>query len=85
MRPHHIRLFVKAYCPWCHEAIDWLDERHINYETVEVNTDAAAFKEMVALSDQSKAPVIDVDGKILADFGVAELASWWEKNDFGSV
>ena len=85
MRPQSIRIFIKAYCGWCHEAIDWLDEHRINYETIDVSTDATAFKEMVALSDQSKAPVIEVDGKILADFGAAELEAWWEKNDFGSV
>jgi glutaredoxin 3 len=85
MKPHSIRLFVKAYCGWCHEVIDWLDERHISFESLDVSTDAAAFKEMVALSGQSKAPVIEVDGKILADFGADELEAWWEKNDFGSV
>ena len=35
---------------------------------------------MVKLSGQSLAPVIDVDGKILADFGPEELAAFWEKN-----
>ena len=85
MRPQSIRLFVKTYCDWCHEAIDWLDQNHINFETIDVSTDADGFKEMVALSGQSKAPVIDVDGKILADFGAAELEAWWAKNDFGSA
>jgi hypothetical protein len=35
--------------------------------------------EMVNLSGQTCAPVIDVDGKILADFGPEELAVFWEK------
>ena len=30
-------------------------------------------------SGQRLAPVIDVDGKILADFGPDELAKFWEK------
>jgi len=34
---------------------------------------------MVKLSGQTYAPVIDVDGKILADFGPEELAEFWEK------
>ncbi len=34
--------------------------------------------EMVNLSNQRLAPVIDVDGKILADFGPEELAKFWE-------
>jgi hypothetical protein len=35
---------------------------------------------MVKLSGQTLAPVIDVDGKILADFGPPELAVFWKKN-----
>ena len=34
--------------------------------------------EMVTLSGQTLAPVIEVDGKILADFGPEELAKFWE-------
>jgi len=75
----HIRLFIKPYCPWCHAAQRWLDERGIKYETLDVISDSAALKEMVRLSGQTLAPVIDVDGKILADFGPEELAPFLEK------
>ena len=73
-----IRLFVKPYCGWCDQAERWLDERGVKYETVDVIADADAFREMVALSGQSLAPVIDVDGQVLADFGTAELAVFWK-------
>ena len=85
MKPKQIRLFVKTYCPWCNEAIDWLDQNRISYELLDVNTDADARREMVSLSDQSKAPVLEVDGKILADFGAAELAAWWEQQGYEAV
>jgi glutaredoxin 3 len=38
-----------------------------------VTTDAVAAAEMRRLSGQSKAPVLDWSGEILADFGAAEL------------
>ena len=57
----------------------WLDERGIKYETVDVIADEDAHDEMIRLSGQDLAPVIDVDGKILADFGPEELAKFWEK------
>jgi glutaredoxin len=72
-------LFVKSYCPWCHKAINWLDARSIQYETLDVIADKEAYDEMVALSGQTLAPVIDVDGKILADFGPDELEKFWDK------
>lgn len=34
--------------------------------------------EMVALSGQSKAPTLDWDGEVLADFGVDELVPFLE-------
>ena len=74
-----IRLFIKPYCGWCHKAQRWLDERGIKYETLDVIANSAALTEMVALSGQTLAPVIDVDGQILADFGPEELAKFWEK------
>lgn len=74
-----IRLFIKTYCGWCDRAKDWLDERGIAYETINVSADPKAFDEMIRLSGQTFAPVIDVDGKILADFGPDELAVFWEK------
>ena len=74
-----IRLFIKPYCPWCHKAQHWLDERGIKHETLDVISDSKAMTEMVNLSGQRLAPVMDVDGQILADFGPDELAKFWEK------
>ena len=74
-----IRLFIKPYCGWCHKAMRWLDERGVKYETLDVIADPGAYNEMVELSGQTLAPVIDVDGEILADFGPEELAKFWEK------
>jgi len=74
-----IRLFIKPYCGWCQKAMRWLDERGVKYETLDVITDSKAFTEMVNLTGQRFAPVIDVDGQILADFGPEELAKFWEQ------
>jgi glutaredoxin len=78
VKPKKVRLFIKPYCGWCHKAIRWLDQRNIAYEQVNVIADETAFDEMIRLSGQELAPVIDVDGKILADFGPEELAKFWD-------
>ncbi|HZI33300.1 MAG TPA: glutaredoxin domain-containing protein [Candidatus Binatia bacterium] len=75
----NIRLFIKPYCPWCLKAQHWLDERGIKYETLDVISDSQAYTEMVNISGQRLAPVIDVDGEVLADFGPDELAKFWKK------
>ena len=65
--------YTKLGCPWCTEAREVLDRRGIAYEEKIVTTDAAAAAEMQRLSGQTKAPVLDWSGEILADFGAAEL------------
>jgi glutaredoxin len=57
----------------------WLDEHDIDYEKIDVIADETAFAEMVRFSGQELAPVIEVGGKVLADFGPEELAKFWEK------
>lgn len=75
----NIRLFIKPYCPWCHLAQRWLDGRGVQYETLDVIADRQAYTEMIRLSGQSLAPVIDVNGEVLADFGPDELEMFWGK------
>lgn len=75
----NIRLFIKPYCSWCDQAQEWLNRRGIRYEVLDVISDRQAYAEMIRLSGQTYAPVIDVDGEILADFGPDELETFWEK------
>jgi glutaredoxin 3 len=77
VKPKKVRLFVKPYCGWCHKAERWLDQHGVDYESVDVIADEAAYDEMIQLSGQELAPVIDVDGEILADFGPDQLEDFW--------
>ncbi len=87
VNPKRIRLFIKPYCPWCDRAMQWLDQRGIRYDTLDVIADEAAFDEMINLSGQTLAPVIEADGNVLADFGPEQLAGFWvklqQKHDHG--
>jgi glutaredoxin 3 len=79
VKSRHVRLFIKPYCGWCHEAQEWLDERGISYETLDVISNPTARREMVELSGQSLAPVLEVEGEVLADFDTDQLALFWKK------
>ncbi len=57
----------------------WLDDHNIAYENIDVIADEAAFDEMIRLSGQDLAPVIEIDGEILADFGPDQLAEFWSR------
>ena len=66
-------LYIKAGCPWCIAAEEELQKLGVKYERREVRSNPAYFEEMKKLSGQSKAPVLQMDGRILADFGVEQL------------
>jgi glutaredoxin len=57
----------------------WLEDHDIEYERIDVIADDAAFGEMVKLSGQDLAPVMVVDGQVLADFGPEELETFWSR------
>lgn len=66
-------LYVKTGCPWCSEAVEFLDDHGVGYRLRDVTRDPVAFTEMQKKSGQTKAPTLDWNGKILADFGTDEL------------
>ena len=82
MKPERIRLFIKPWCGWCHDAIAWLDQRKIPYELLDVTSNDSAYREMRNLSGQSLTPTLEVDGEVLADFGVEELGPFLERYEF---
>ncbi len=75
----HIRLFIKPWCGWCQQAVAWLDARGVVYEKIDVTADEATMEEMIRLSGQDLSPVIQVNGKVLADFGPEQLAVFWKE------
>jgi len=79
VKARKVRLFIKPWCGWCDQAIDWLERRGIPFEVLDVTTEAGARQEMREISGQSLAPVIDVDGKVLADFDTGQLEHFWKR------
>jgi glutaredoxin len=78
MKSKRIRLFIKPYCGWCQKAVRWLDDHGVDYERIDVIADEAAYDEMIRLSGQELAPVLEVEGQVLADFGPDQLAEFWK-------
>lgn len=66
-------LYVKLWCPWCVEAIEYLDRRGYCYELRDVLADAAAYARMREISRQPLTPTMEVGGKVLADFDTGQL------------
>lgn len=66
-------LYIKQGCPWCLAAEEELQKLGVKYERREVRSNPAYFEEMKKLTGQTKAPVLQMDGRVLADFGPEQL------------
>lgn len=75
------KVYIKPGCPWCIEAVDWLQKRGYAFEEINVFAEPKAFDQMRKISGQSRAPTLETDkGLVLADFDVGQLARFLETN-----
>src|SRR5437870_4197043 len=66
-------LYVKAGCPWCHVAEDYLEKRGYKYERVDVQRNSVALDKLRNASGQTRTPTLVIGDLVLADFGPDEL------------
>lgn len=74
-------LYVKTSCPWCDEVVEFMDSNGVSYREINVTEEPAAMAEMQRKSGQTRAPTLDWNGTILADFGVDELVPFLQKQN----
>jgi glutaredoxin-like YruB-family protein len=68
-----IRLYTRQMCGWCIDAKEYLKQRGIAFEEIDVGQNPAAYEEMKRLSGQHYVPTIVVDGHLLANFDTGQL------------
>jgi glutaredoxin len=68
-----IRLYIKRGCPWCTELEGYMTEKGLNFDLIEVMSNPDKFNEMIAISGQSKAPVVVIDSEVFADTDKATM------------
>lgn len=74
-----MKLYIKPWCPWCIEAVDWMTRRGLEFQPVNVLSDAQAFEHMRSISSQSLTPTLEMpDGRVLADFDTRQLERFLE-------
>lgn len=60
-------------CPYCVKAKDYLKEKGVEFEDVNVAEDNARAQEMVQKSGQMGVPVLDVNGTVIIGFDQAQI------------
>lgn len=64
----HVIVYSTPTCPYCVKAKDYLKEKGVEYQDVDVSSDRAAAMEMIEKSGQMGVPVIDIGGDIVVGF-----------------
>ena len=74
-----VTVWTKTWCGWCDEVVDLLKSRGVAFEERRVTGNQDHYDEMVRISRQSKAPVVDIDGHLLIDTDADEVADYLDK------
>lgn len=63
-----IKIYSTPTCPYCVTLKDFLTQKGIQFEDIDVSKDEKAREEMIEKSSQMGVPVIDIDGQIIVGF-----------------
>jgi glutaredoxin len=74
-----IILYRKSGCPWSAAVIGFLNELNIPFEIRNVTANPAYATEVEVRSGQCKSPTLDIDGVILPDASVEDVAKRLEE------
>ncbi len=69
-----ITLYRKSGCPWSAAVMGFLNELNISYDIRNTTANPSYAREVEAISGQSKSPTLDIDGSILPDATVEDVA-----------
>ncbi|MBT3721514.1 glutaredoxin family protein [archaeon] len=63
-----VRVFSTKTCPYCVMLKDFLTQKKINFEDIDVGQDYNAAMEMIQISGQRGVPVADINGQVIVGF-----------------
>ncbi len=69
-----VRVFSTPFCPYCLTLKEFLKEREIDFEDIDVTENEIALDEMVKKSGQTAVPVIEIGGQVVVGFERDEIS-----------
>ena len=65
-----IKIYSTPTCSWCMRLKDFLDEKNIEFDNIDVSKSHEAAHELMNKSGQMGVPVTDIDGTIIIGFDI---------------
>jgi len=72
-------VYSTSTCPYCVMAKNWLKEKKVEFEDVNVGINQDKAREMIDKSGQMGVPVIDIDGAVIIGFDRPKMESELKK------
>lgn len=69
-----VKIYTTPACSYCKAAKDFMTEKGVAFEEIDVTKDQKLIDELIQKSGQLGVPVIDVDGKMMVGFSKTKLA-----------
>jgi len=63
-----VKVYVSPACPYCYTLKEFLKEKGIEFEEIDVSKDEKARDEMIKKTGRLEAPIIEIDGQIVVGF-----------------
>ena len=63
-----IKVYSTPTCPYCRKTKEYLKEKNIEFQDIDVSESRENAKEMIEKSGQMGVPVIEINGKIIVGF-----------------
>ena len=64
----NIKVFSTEFCPYCVSLKEFLKEKNIEFQAIDVTEDLKAQEDMIEKSGQMGVPVVEIDGQIIVGF-----------------
>ncbi|MBI5390550.1 glutathione S-transferase N-terminal domain-containing protein [Candidatus Woesearchaeota archaeon] len=68
-----IKVYSTEYCPWCHKLKDYLKDKKIAFDAIDIGKDEKARNELFKKSGQLAVPQTEINGKIIVGFDRAAI------------
>ncbi|MBF0493505.1 MAG: glutathione S-transferase N-terminal domain-containing protein [Candidatus Omnitrophica bacterium] len=68
-----VTVYSTPMCGYCIRLKQFLDQKGVEYETIDISKDPSKLQELVKKSGQMGVPVTDIEGKIIVGFDKQEI------------
>ncbi len=70
---NRVKIYTTPACPQCRAAKKYFQEKGVEYQEMDVASDARARVEMFGIAQTRSVPVIVIDGRVLVGFDQATI------------